>query len=318
MAFRYLIGGIVVDSDHPFPTATSSSLNGAGKYEQSTAPDVTISLRKQPMPFSEIVNQDATQCREALDFRFQAKPGLAFHIVGGSRITIYRDETISDCDVTLFLIGSAWGVLCHQRNLLPLHCSAVYAHASAFAFTGPSGIGKSTIAAALCRLGCLHVCDDVGILDEKPDGGVLLRAMPKGLKLWRDATDALGLERCEVVTAEAGIDKFYVNPPAGPDQSTLRLAAVYVMQFGDEGTAPSIERLRGSAHLQSLYKNIYRVEWLNWVRDPAYVFADVGRLAQQLPVFQFTRPRVLSTLDAGLELMEAHMHSQAIVQSDVL
>ena len=52
--------------------------------------------------------------------------GIAqYAIADGADITIDREPGVPDANVRLYLLGSAMGVLLHQRGLLPLHANAV-------------------------------------------------------------------------------------------------------------------------------------------------------------------------------------------------
>src|SRR5262249_44437028 len=132
----YLIAGIKVASDVAIPTATPSEipLDGA---------DVTIRLEAGPLTIPNATYRGRQIEATGQDFLFRPMEGLAFRIRNGCEIIISRSGKVTDSDVTLFLVGSAWGVLCHQRGLLPLHCSAIGVGNKAVAFTGPSGAGKS-------------------------------------------------------------------------------------------------------------------------------------------------------------------------------
>ena len=306
MSYRYLIAGLNVESDHPLPAATLQDVRW--KCSPTKQPDVRIRYCNEPMLVpSECRDSRTWRHGDFADFSFQPKPGLIYRITEGSCISIYRVNDIADRDVTLFLIGSAWGILCHQRRLLPLHCSAVELDSSLFGFAGPSGIGKSTLAAGLCLRAYNHVCDDVGIVEAGAGGGALLRAMPKGLKLWRDAIEVLGLEPREAVVNDPRVEKFYVDPPRGPEQLQLRIAALYVIQFEDEIAQPRIMPLHGSAQLQRLYGTIYRVEWLKSIRKPAEILAQLRDLSERIPTFCFSRPRAMTRFDESLDVLEAHM-----------
>ena len=70
-------------------------------------------------------------------------------------------DNVPDANIRLYLLGSAMGVLLHQRGLLPLHANAVEIDGKAFAFMGASGSGKSTLAAWFHDHGYRIIADDV-------------------------------------------------------------------------------------------------------------------------------------------------------------
>jgi len=298
MRTQYLVSGLTVLSDHEL------SIHMAHGWQKThfspNQIDITITLN-DPSD-----RPESSSPRSGKDFFFSPKSGLDFRIYNGTNISIYRSAEIGDRDVTIFLIGSAWGVLCHQRGLLPLHCSAVASSSKAFAFIAQSGGGKSTLAASLCQCGYDHVCDDVAIIDAPKNGAVSLRAMPKGLKLWREATEALGLEPRELVTNDETIEKYYVDLPSASSSETLSLEAIYILNFDDDITEPQVTPVRGSILLQNLYINIYRVEWVNQIGDPAKVLSKIRRIAEETPVYQFSRPRALENLQASAEFLSNH------------
>lgn len=72
---------------------------------------------------------------------------------GGREIVVDPLPGGSERNLRLFLLGSVLGILCHRRDLLPLHANAIVANGVAVAFAGPSGAGKSTLAAHFQRAG---------------------------------------------------------------------------------------------------------------------------------------------------------------------
>ena len=91
--------------------------------------------------------------------------GVGRYLVrGGAEILVDAAGGAAERDVRLFLLGSALGILCHQRGLLPLHANAVVANGAAYAFAGHSGAGKSTLAAHFAQAGYEILCDDVCVI----------------------------------------------------------------------------------------------------------------------------------------------------------
>ena len=64
-------------------------------------------------------------------------PPARFRIEAGQTITIEPNPGSSERDIRTFVLGSAFGAICHQRGLLPLHASVVEIDGRAVAFVGP-------------------------------------------------------------------------------------------------------------------------------------------------------------------------------------
>lgn len=302
---NYSITGLNVASELALPAAAPALLDPAAR------PEVTIKWGEPPRAIERVKFRGAGIEAGDRDVIFRPREGLAYRISDGREITISRTSEISDSEVYLFLVGSVWGLLCHQRRLLPLHCGAVALENRAIAFTGPSGAGKSTLVAGLSKRGYAHLCDDVCIVEPAGDQ-VRLLAMPKGLKLWGDATVALGMKRGAAITADERWDKYYVSVPGHRGTQGLGLSALYVL--ADDAEGPKISRLRGSERFQAIVANIYRREWLSLMRDPGDVFRQAARLAQNLRVYRFARPWNLSRFERGLDVLEAHMRRMTSTQ----
>ncbi len=300
---RYRVAGL--------PVASAVALPGASP--DRTAPEspaaITVTVGSGPAPSPDIARgRDPAIPREAARIVIQVLPGLSFRISDGVRIEIFHAPEVSDADVTLFLLGTAWGILCHQRGLLPLHCSAVDCAGGLFAFTGDSGMGKSTLAAGLALRGLSHLTDDVMVVDLAP-GPPRLSPMPKGLKLCDDAAAHLRVDRGHPVSVLIP-DKSYVSLPtdAPAKDAPPPARALYVLAWHkDAALAPAITPLTGMEAWTELYRAVYRVELLPAIAPHAAVARRVAALARHLPVYRFTRHRALARFDSGLDVIEAHM-----------
>lgn len=293
----YRIAGLTVRSQYAFPNLAPQACDA---WSES---DVTIRFCADVGEPAQPHFRNAWVVAGRDDFVFRPLHGLSFRILRGRDITIANTADIAAGELRAFLVGSVWGVLCHQRRLMPLHCSAVALGEKAFAFTGPSGAGKSTLAAGLSRSGLAHVCDDVCVLDPAARG-MPMRPMPKDLKLWADSAASFGLECGPRVSTR--LDKYYVAPPKAADETPLRCAALYVLA-DSAGAPPSIAPLRGGAQFEDLSSSIYRGEWLTLIRDPAEMFQQIARLARSIKLFRFSRPRDLARFQEGAVLLQSHM-----------
>lgn len=297
MPHRYLIAGLPVASDFELPHA---------KPAEGTAPshdgDAVIIRRVAALPRPEgTLGASERFAADPQDFWFAVDDGLAMRVRRGARIDVFCPDLSRVRDVVLFLMGSAWGVLCHQRGWLPLHCSAAARGDRAVAICGASGEGKSTMAAAMASRGYAHVCDDVALIaqdGEEAARHVRFTPVDKGLKLKRDAAARLGAETTGAVAGACGMDKVYARPPLKGDLTNYRLAAIVELRSVDRADV-ALRRLTGAEAFSVVDDNVYRREWIPVLREPREVFGQIAACLSGAPVYALERPRDLARLEDG-------------------
>jgi hypothetical protein len=176
--------------------------------------------------------------RTAFDgaFRFIYDDGIEFGITSdGNQIWCARPSGATVEDAAVYLRGAVLAFVLRLRGVLCLHASAIAVGTSAIAIVGAHNAGKSTMAAALVKLGYRLLSDDVAAIDER-DGEFCVRSGYSRVNLWPDAARLLyGDELClPRMTPSGGVndwwDKRYIELDAGSFQRTpLPLAAVYVL-----------------------------------------------------------------------------------------
>jgi len=265
-------------------------------------PDVVVRIGPVAEPLADVVHEgrrlsigrDGT-CRLAV-------PDVAtFRVTGGQQVVVAPDGDAEAPDVRLFLLGTVFGALCHQRGVLPLHAGCVRIGADTVAFAGPSGVGKSSLAAALWRRGCPLISDDVCVVSWPAGGGpAVLPAFPR-LRLWHDGADALGLDPATLPAVRAGTAKYTV-PVAGefaPDLTPL--AAVYHLS---PSHAPSSRAtLEPAAALAWMRRSVYRRR-IGERRQQA-LLDDLARLAVAVPQRTLGRPATLADVGSLAEQLVA-------------
>ncbi|MGZ9098240.1 MAG: hypothetical protein ACXW3O_00925 [Brevundimonas sp.] len=246
-------------------------------------------------------------------FRFEADTA-AFEIPGVGRFQVSRGREIivdpapggSERDLRLFLLGSALGLLCHQRGLLPLHANAVVVDDQAVAFSGHSGAGKSTLAAHFQRCGRPVLCDDVCVISFDPQGRPLAWPGLPRVKLWGDAIEAFGHDRGTLERAIEGRDKFHVPLTSMGPAHPVPLKALYVLsRAGQEG--PMITRLQGRQAMQAVMAQTYRAQYLGPMGLKARHFAQCGELLKHIGVYSAARVWGFDVFDAEISRIEQHV-----------
>lgn len=225
--------------------------------------------------------------------------GYGFRYERGQGVTVERPVDPDPAEEALWLGGSVHVAVAALNGLLPLHASAVAAGGRAYAFTGPAGAGKSTLAAALGRRGMPLMCDDTLLID--PLGPDPLVCLPgrKRLKLLDDALALTG------ATAEApvGVDtgKVYARPPGGTVSAPLPLAMLVFLEDGPELRWEPIVGAERFARLEDDHYSQAMVRAAQ-VKGRVGLFALRARVAGQVRMARLVRPRSADGFAASVKL----------------
>jgi hypothetical protein len=233
-------------------------------------------------------------------------------ISGGSEIVVDPAPGASERNVRLFLLGSAFGALLHQRGLLPLHANAIEIDGRAFAFCGHSGAGKSTVAAWFHDRGHRILADDVCVIGFDEGGRALAYPGIPRLRLWREALEASGREAGAFTRSFDDLDKYDVPTHRDAPPRPLPLGAIYLLRKSEEGAAPAaIERLAGVEAVETLVSNTYRGGYLRTIGRTGAHLAACLAVARAVPVFLAERAWGFDRFEAQASRLEAHARALA-------
>jgi hypothetical protein len=233
-----------------------------------------------------------------------------FCISEGRRIIVQPDPAASGRNVRLFLLGSAMGVLLHQRGILPLHANAIDIDGGAIAFMGKSGAGKSTLAAAFHDSGRGILSDDVCAVIHDGTTFVAQPGIPR-LRLWRDAVERSGRAVDAYERAFDALDKYTVGTDLDARPTALPIKAIYLLERDDSGAGPEIRRLSGIAAVQALIENTYRGSFIPLLGDSRVHFETCLALNRAVPIFALSRPWDADVLGATMARVQEHVRSLA-------
>lgn len=227
-------------------------------------------------------------------------PGVArFRIVFDCEIVVDRAPASEDAAVRLFLLGSAFGALLHQRGATPIHGSAVDIGPGAVIFSGPQGHGKSTLAGAFAQRGFPLLSDDVCALTLDGEGVLLQPAWPR-LNLLPDALERLDFPSQGSI--QPFTDKHLVPISHFSDQPTP-LLALYELHPAPVDEVQLIE-LQGYDRLTSLMGNTYRVQFAQQMGHAERHFAALQQIARNIRVVRVQRPESAYLLDELVAAIE--------------
>lgn len=290
----YQLFGLRIRSEIPLPELFSSTDGGE--------PDVVIRLA----PLQQ--NQSDTEVHSDGEGMLLHIPEVAlYRIEGGREILVDPHADVPERNVRLFLLGSAFGALLHQRGLLPLHANAVEIGGKAVAFMGASGEGKSTVAAWFHDRGDRIITDDVCVIAFENDGLAYARPGLPRLRLWAEALTFMGRETSSYNRSYVGrekTDKFDVPIDAtAAAQSPVPLASVYLLDRGERFSIVQMHRLEAA---EAIFANTYRGSYLSRAGGAQSHWQSVVRLVQSTQVYRAFRERSLQKLDEECARLRGH------------
>lgn len=274
-------------------------------------PDVEVRVGDVPRALSHVTGSGLHWQAATGEFLFHVVGVARYHVVDGRRIVVEPAEADDDksADIRLYLLGTAMGALLHQRGLLALHASAVATPTGTWAFTGHSGAGKSTLAAWLQqRQGWPSLSDDVIVLDDSGSEPRLQPGPPR-VKLWRDALEAMSIAQDGLTRDLMRFDKFHLTTDPASFHSPLPFRALVLIEAAETGETASLTPLRGRDALAVIMASVYRPELAAWLRQPGDLFLQCSRLARQIVVYRFRRPRSLENFDEALQPLLARINA---------
>lgn len=227
-------------------------------------------------------------------------PGLAdFEISArGDQVRAWRAPGASAAEAEHLYLNQALPLALSRQGRFVLHASAVDAGGYAVAFLGPSGRGKSTLAASFAAAGTRFLTDDGLRLEWRKDR---LMALPShaSIRLWRDSREAVASAAAQVAPALAYTPKARVLADDALPHCAQALPVRALYFLGDDGLAagPSIAPLRPAAAAAQLVRNSFLLD----VEEKQMLtrhFDDLARIAGRPIHYHLDYPRSYPALTA--------------------
>jgi hypothetical protein len=295
--YRYKAFGFVVDSEIEIPEFIESLEEPNVFIRFGDIPDYLESPLFSGTYFQASPNQ----------FLLKVNNIANFYVEGGCSIQIKPVKNSAEEDIRLFLLGSAFGALIHQRGLLPMHGSSLNIDGKAYIFSGVSGAGKSTLAAALVQRGHNLLSDDISVVSVKNNIPFVYAGYPS-VKLWTDSVEKLGMDPETLARVRTSFEKRHVSLPQNFYSDELALAGVYILEKGSsEGI--HIEQLKGIEKFNLLKDNTYRLYFVKGLGNTEAHFKHIAAVAQCCQVKRITRSSQSFSLNKLLDIVEQDIRS---------
>ena len=334
MSYFYEIYGLGIESDEPLPNLGAPLSSACETSDvlirlnpQTPRPTLLTNLQWEPYPRGQ-TDESAYETSIAgtpngsyFRLRYTYAERYATYILEGRGRAIWvesnprrSDELFTEQVIQNLLLGRMWGILLRLRGLLCLHGNVVVARDKACAILGASSAGKSTLTTSFITRGAALLSEDKVVLrgDDgtfwAQPGAVRLRLLPDTLAAFQ--LDPHALERVSSFEDKRYVPLSEANPDAPVQTTQIPLRAVYILAPRENAfTAPRLEPL---APVNALL-HILRQRFAAFELPPSQAadeYANLARLAQQLPVRMVHRPNDLGALPDTVNLILRDVEAQ--------
>ncbi len=234
----------------------------------------------------------------------------------GSHARMEPAEGARQRDVDRVTNGSAVLLLRELRGQVALHGAAVGLGENAVVLLGRSGMGKSTLAAALCRDPRVTLlADDAVALDRSVEGGWAISPIDRHHWLDADAVAALDATPLDTISVKAPV----VPPRLGA--KTTRVVGFLDLTWIETGKA-RVTRIRGVDAMCALVPQAVRFI----LDEPARQRRELEVLAsivESIPIYRLERVRRLDDASLGettglvIDLLLSPRSTSAVTQEQV-
>lgn len=295
----YQAFGLHLCSDRPLPWLQLRSTNAAPVEPE-------VSIRFGAIGDSALDAGGPIICRRnwranTAGFLLQVDGVAQFLVQDGSRILIEAEPGASQDEINAYLMGSAIAALLQQRRILTLHASAIDTPKGAVLFLGPSGIGKSTLLAAMQALGYSMLSDDISALRLSAAAPAQVLPAYPALRLQPSSLNKLGQTSQGASKLSADKDK-YVLAARRYCRDARPLARAFLLTASARCDV-ALEPLPRSEQFRWLTQFTFRKNYYQGHGLTAFHFDAVQALAQRDLLARLERPKEAFEIDAMAELV---------------
>ncbi len=234
------------------------------------------------------------------DLRLNLSDIASFRVSDGNKISIHRENNkVSDNDLRTFLLGSIFGGILIQRDMLVLHANALSKNGKAILFMGHSGDGKSTLAYSLIRKGWKLLSDDLVAVNSKLE---VLPGIPR-IKLWQDSINQFGLDKYKLPLVRQNINKYLlINENIKIEESMLPLKIIYVINRNDKKSQfiPRQKVTKKSDAIKLMLSHCYRTRFIKGLGKEKTIFLKIANLVNEKKIMIANLPNNIKKIDDWL------------------
>lgn len=221
---------------------------------------------------------------------FQVPNVVIFSIQGGKTITVSPLEKYEEDMIRLWILGTCMGAILMQRNIFPLHGSAVVINGKAYAFIGDSGAGKSTLASGFIKEGYQFLSDDVIAVSfsQETYAPIVIPSYPQQ-KLWQDSLTSFGMEIGEYQSICGREKKYSVPVTSQYFSEILPLAGIFEL-VKTESEEIEVQKIENLERFYALFRHTFRNFLIHDLGLTEWHFNQSADILSKVDMYQLCRP----------------------------
>jgi hypothetical protein len=213
----------------------------------------------------------------------------SFYASGGNYISLVVNPKATNANIELYLNGSTYGAILHQRKIMPIHGSCFIFNNKGIMLCGNSGAGKSSLTASFVLDGNEFLTDDVTpilTLNNKP----FIWTMSDRIKLWEDSLKQLNQNKEGLHKIDPDTEKFYY-PLNSYKDSTFMLNHIFLIEIHEKSTI-AFQEIKGAEKVTALRNEIYRLEYLQGMpENESLYFEKLVQISKKIKITKLYRPK---------------------------
>lgn len=303
--FYYRVYGLIIESE-----IILSELIEINKVENNNIGmkvDVSIKQCEMPETIKNNIGNGMISDFNINECWFVIKDIGIYRMVNGNEMFV---ENICDnfMEIKAFLLGSAFGCILIQRNLVAIHGSTILVKDKGVILTGHTGAGKSTLTAAFRAKGYKFLADDISVTQMAPNNKIMVNSAYPQQKLCRDAAIKLGLDVNKYKFIDEERDKFAIPSKESFIDSTKELHSICEIFISHQDNNQVVmEEILGMKKVERIICNIYRSSIAKTIGIKGIYFRNIIKMAEQIKYYEIIRPRNLFTMDEQMNLIISTM-----------
>lgn len=292
---KYKIYGLVVLSDIVMKELVICEDN-------NSKVDVIIKYNDMPDDIIKCINSGCNTYFSKEECWFSIDNTAIYRIIEGKEIHVKMYNNADQNRVKTFALGTAFGLLLIQRNIVAIHGGAIVNNKKAFIITGDSGAGKSTLVSAYRYSGYNFLSDDVCVTSVTDDGIYVHSAYPQQ-KLCEDAVKNFNLDKEQLVKIDEGRGKYAIPTKDSFTLGKEKLIILVELSVSDKVDDILVEEITGTDKMIIVMKNVYRIQYAHIMKMSKEYFNNIAKIAQSIKVYRLIRPKDKFTVFEQIEII---------------